>query len=127
MDHNVDLLKGNQHIPTQKLIENTTDLKLYPTITRPSRITHHSVTLIDNIYMNDQLHRSFDSMLLISDISDHLPVVTLLKQTKLLNKKPLVFESRCLNEAKLKTVNHQLMRKDWIGILMGATCNEKIL
>ena len=83
-DHNVDLLKGNQHPPTQKFIENITDLNLYPTITRPSRITHHSATLIDNIYVSDQLHRSFDSMLLINDMSDHLPTVTLLKQTKLL-------------------------------------------
>ena len=65
MDHNVDLLKGNLHTPTHNFIENVTNLNLYPTITRPSRITHHSAMLIDNIYVSDQLHRSFDSMLLI--------------------------------------------------------------
>ena len=125
MDHNVDLLKGNLHIPTYNFIKNVTNLSLYPTITRPSRITHHSVMLIDNIYVSDQLHHSFDSMLLINDISDHLPTIALLKQTKLLKQEPLILESRCLNDAKLKVVNHQLMRKDWIGLLTGSTCDEK--
>ena len=125
MDHNTDLLKGNQHIPTHNFIENVTNLSLYPTITRPSRITHHSATLIDNIYVSDQLHRSFDSMLLINDISDHLPTLALLKQTKLLKQEPLIYESRCLSDAKLKAANHRLMRKDWIGLLVGPTCDEK--
>ena len=79
MDHNVDLLKGNLHTPTHNFIENVINLNLYPTITRPSRITHHSATLIDNIYVSDTLHCSFDSMLLINDISDHLPTIALLK------------------------------------------------
>ena len=125
MDHNVDLLKGNQHLPTHNFIENLTNLSLYLTITRPSRITHHSVMLIDNIYVSDQLHRSFDSMLLINDISDHLPTLALLKQTKLLKQEPLIYESRCLNDAKLKEANHRLMRKDWIGLLVGTSCDEK--
>ena len=125
MDHNAELLKGNQHIPTHNFIENVTNLSLYPTITRPSRITHHSVTLIDNVYVSDQLHHTFDSMLLINDISDHLPTLVLLKQTKLLKQEPLICESRCLNDAKLKVVIHQLMRKDWIGLLAGSTCDKK--
>ena len=125
MNHNVDLLKGNQHLPTHNFIENLTNLSLYPTITRPSRITHHSATLIDNIYVSDQLHHSFDSMLLINDIFDHLPTLALLKQTKLLKQEPFIYESRCLNDAKLKEVNHRLMRKDWIGLLDGTSCDEK--
>ena len=64
-------------------------------------------------------------MLLINDISDHLPTLALLKQTKLFKKEPLIYESRCLSDAKLKVVNHQLMRKDWIGLLAGSTCDEK--
>ena len=77
------------------------------------------------MYISEQLHHSFKSMILLNDISDHLPIVTLLKQTKLLNKEPLTFKSRCLNANKLKKVNHQLMRKDWIGTLTGTTSNDK--
>ena len=46
---------------------------LYPTITRPTRITTHSATLIDNIFTN-VWDRKVHSGLVINDTSDHLPV-----------------------------------------------------
>ena len=49
----------------------------------------------------------------------------MLKQTRLLNSEPLEFNSRCLNEDKLKRINRTLMTTDWIGVLNGTTCNEK--
>ena len=60
--------------------------------------------------MSEQLHQSFESTILINDMSDHLPYVAMLKQTKLLNKEPLTFQSRCLNDDKLQVANHRLMR-----------------
>ena len=125
MDHNIDLLKSSHHPQTHSFIEELSWLDILQTITRPSRITSHSATLIDNIYVSEQLHRQFESGILMSDISDHLPSLVMLKQTKLLNKEPLTFKSRCLDDDKLKAVNHKLMGKDWIGLLTGTTCNEK--
>ena len=55
-------------------------------------------------------------------MSDHLPLLVMLK---LLNKEPLTFQSRSLNETKLKEVDHHLMQKYWIGLLNGTTCNNK--
>ena len=57
MDHNIDFLKGSHHNPTQNFIEDLSDIDLFPTITRPTCITKNSMTLIDNIYISDQLHR----------------------------------------------------------------------
>ena len=125
MDHNIDLLMGKQHAQTHKFIEDLSRLDILPIITRSSRITSHSATLIDNIYVSEQLHRSFESAILMSDISDHLPILAMFKQTKLLNKEPLSFKSRCLNETKLKVVNHHLMEKDWIGLLNCTTSSMK--
>lgn len=48
-------------------------MTLYPKITRPSRVITHSATLIDNIVTND-IENNTVSGLLLSDISDHLPV-----------------------------------------------------
>ena len=45
--------------------------------------------------------------------------------TRLLNTEPLEFESRCLNDKKLKSVNNILMNVDWIGLLTGTTSNKK--
>ena len=48
----------------------------YPLITKPSRITDITAMLIDNIFTNE-LQFQVKSGLLISDISDHLPVFAL--------------------------------------------------
>ena len=49
----------------------------------------------------------------------------MLKQTRLLNSAPLEFNSRCLNEKKLKCANNILMNLDWIGLLTCTTSNQK--
>ena len=36
MDHNIDLLKGSHHNPTQKFIDDLSNIDLFPTITRPT-------------------------------------------------------------------------------------------
>ena len=113
MDHNMNLLNRATHLPTHNFMETLSNLNLYPTITRPTWITHHLATLIDNIFISEFLHRNFESSILIEDISDHLPLLAMLKQTQLLNTEPLEFESRCLNDKKLKHVNNIL-----------ATCTE---
>jgi len=51
---------------------------LYPTLTRPTRITTHSATLIDNIFTN-VIDRPVSSGLIITDISDHLPVFAIIQ------------------------------------------------
>ena len=64
-------------------------------------------------------------MIILHDLSDHLPILAMLRQTKLINKEPLTFKSRCLNPEKLKRVNHLLMQKDWVGLLTGTTSSAK--
>ena len=58
-------------------------------------------------------------------MSDHLPILAMLKQTKLCNSEPITFNSRCLNDTKLKQVNTELMNVDWISLLNGMTSDEK--
>ena len=105
MDHNLDLLKCNVHKQTQGLLDDLTDKDLLPTITHPTRITQNTATLLDNIFVSERLHQSFESAVLLSDISDQLPIFTLLKQTKLLKTKPLESESHTLTKNKIKTIN----------------------
>ena len=121
INHNLDLLKGQIHLPTRHFIDRIDELNLVPTITRPSRITSNSATLIDNIYISQGLHRDFESLLLLMDISDHLPLITMMRQTRLADKSPLKYESRCLTEDKLNQVRNSLLQKDWVGLLNGTT------
>ena len=81
MDHNMDLLKSQQHTSTEKFLDIMLINNMLPTITQPSRITVNSATLIDNIFISDILQRRFDSCLLIDDMSDHLLTLVQLRQT----------------------------------------------
>ena len=63
----------NEHKNTDDFINTIFSLGLHPKITRPSRITAHSATLIDNILTN-VLEDNIVSGLLVNDISDHLPI-----------------------------------------------------
>ena len=111
MDHNMDLLKSHEHNRTQQFLDTLLNNDLIPTITRPTRITKTSATLIDNVFISKMLQQSFDSMILIEEISDHLPSLVLMKQTKLRNKDPLQFKSRKLTADKIKRIKDDLKKK----------------
>ena len=108
MDHNMNFLKSHKHHKTQQFLDLMLEHELVPKITRPTRINNSMATLIDNIFISKLLQRSFDSMILVEDISDHLPSLVLMKQTKMRNKEPLNFTSRALNNNKIKCINDEL-------------------
>ena len=55
--------------------------------------------------------------MLVTDTSDHLPIMFFLKQTKIIDKNPLIFESRSLTTDKLTIVKNKLYSEDWHGLL----------
>ena len=80
IDQNLDLLKSHEHNQTQNFLETNLDHNLLPTITWPTRIAKSTATLIDNIYILNGLQNGFESYIMLSDISDHLPILTLVKK-----------------------------------------------
>ena len=71
-DFNIDILKHNTHNYTRTFLDYMYSFGLHPLITKPSRITDITATLIGNIFTNE-LQFQVNSGLLITDISDHLP------------------------------------------------------
>ena len=57
---------------------------LYLLILRPTRITSHSVTLIDNIFTN-QLNADMTSSFTVEDIIDYLMMFTLYNLINIVN------------------------------------------
>ena len=55
-DHNIDLLKVTAHTRMQKFPEIYIDMNLYPSITKPTRVTHASAILI---FPSVNLHNPF--------------------------------------------------------------------
>ena len=74
-DYNINLLNSDKHNPTSDFVELMHSYSFLSLINRPTRITATSATLIDNIFVNySDLQNSFQCIL-VTDISDHLPVV----------------------------------------------------
>ena len=71
-DFNVDLLQHDKNNDTNNFIDHLYSFGLHPLITRPTRITSHSKTLIDNIFTTNL--SDIHSGLVINDLSDHLPI-----------------------------------------------------
>ena len=80
MDHNLDLLKLNQHKLTEEFLECNLNGGIIPQITKPTRITQTSATLIDNVMISKKLGRQTESRILIENISDHLPSLVLIRK-----------------------------------------------
>ena len=100
MDHNLDLLKASMHKDTQEFLDLNFEQKLLPCITRPTCITKTTATLIDKVFISQYLHNSFDSCVLISDISDHMPSIVNIHDQKHDNIKPPEFTCRSINDKK---------------------------
>ena len=71
-DFNVNLLNYNEHNQTNEFLDSLASNSFIPLILRPTRITSHSTTLIDNIFSN-VIDPDIISGNLTSTISDHLP------------------------------------------------------
>jgi hypothetical protein len=72
-DFNINLLNSNSHKPTNDFVDILLLNSFYPTISKPTRITYHSSTLIDNIITNN-LDHDMISGIIYTDLSDHLPI-----------------------------------------------------
>ena len=75
-DFNIDLFKSESCDYTSHFIEQLFTSSFFPLITKATRITDHTETLIDNIFTNN-LEKPNDSIngIVFSNISDHLPIV----------------------------------------------------
>ena len=71
-DFNLDLFHYSEHMPTQEFLDCLFSFSLFPLISKPTRLTSHSATLIDNIFRNSV--SSHKNGLIINDLSDHLPI-----------------------------------------------------
>lgn len=77
-DTNVDLLSASRNKRTTDFINTIYVNNLFPLITKPSRITTNTATLIDNIFIN-KIELSIEAGLLLYDLMDHLPVFAVIQ------------------------------------------------
>ena len=97
-DLDENLLKYNEDKQTSEYLDMLLSLGFMPIITKPTRITDHTATLIDHIYTNTP-EKLIKSGLCLADISDHLPVFCTMANTLPTNNEPRFFRDfRHFNE-----------------------------
>jgi Reverse transcriptase (RNA-dependent DNA polymerase)/Endonuclease-reverse transcriptase len=92
-DFNLDLIKCSDHGPTSLFVDLLAGFSLLPCITKPTRITDVSSTLLDNFFINLSKIRS-KSAIIYSDVSDHLPIILNINvNTKKDRRTPMIVDS----------------------------------
>ena len=113
-DQNFDYIKIDQYKRTQDLLDTFITNGFIPTITKPTRITHNTATLIDNIYISTNHKPDIHSAILTFDISDHLPVITCVGHDKYTTKrKPKIIKTRHINEEVKAKISNTIKITNW--------------
>ena len=124
-DQNFDLMKINQNTNVSDLFDVFLTLGVVPAITRPTRITHTSATLIDNLYIQYENYENVQSRILTTDVSDHLPIIVCMGKHNIEHKKnPLTFSYRPMNANNISNVATALMNISWDDLDEQRTAND---
>lgn len=119
-DFNIDLLNPNKIEAIDDFGAAMYSMSLYPTITKPSRITADSATIIDNIYTN-YLEGKVLSGILINDISDHLPVFVIYDcEFKSMKEEQETRQRRVRTEECLNKLRSALSGQEWTRVYQAA-------
>ena len=81
-DFNMNCLKYHENAKTKYFYDNIFEKGAIPIINRPTRISEHSASLIDNILTTDIFNDALKKGKIKSDVSDHFPIFFSIRLTK---------------------------------------------
>ena len=115
MKRNLNLINHHCHKATSDFLDLLYSRMFFPLITRPTRITAKKASLIDNIFTNDPLRPSI-SGLFLNDISDHLPIFSLILYNDSTSDKDKYVFLREQNVHNLSAFKDELGKINWAGM-----------
>ena len=113
-DFNIDLLQFNKRNLADDVINSTFSQSLVPVITKPTRVTHTSGTLIDHIYTNNVTSTSH-SGIIITAMADHFGIFYVLENSRKNNLLKYVYK-RPLSEQNIKRFQDQIKHLNFSDI-----------
>ena len=90
-DFNLNLLNADSHPGTNEFLNTLGSYFFNPHILQPTRITHHTATLIDNVFFNSISHHTISGNILY-DLTDHLPNFLIINKFSALPKGFKIFK-----------------------------------
>ena len=101
------------HTHTSTFLEKNLELDLLPCISKPTRVTRKTATLIDNILLSQRLQQNTTSKVIIDDISDHFPILVLLPNQKKSLREPISVKLRKLDDTALGKIQQGIASIKW--------------
>ena len=74
-DFNINFLDFETNKKVQSFVNLMFEFSMIPTINKPTRVTKHTATAIDNIITNCIINSDFKSAIVKTDLSDHFPII----------------------------------------------------
>ena len=111
-DWNLDLMNHHKHDKTSEFLDIMFSRAFFPLISRPTRITSNSASLIDNIFTNEPTNCAV-SGLLFTDISDHLPIFTISNDRQTSSRKTQWLTFRGKNVSNVNKFKDELQTVNW--------------
>ncbi len=114
-DANVDLLRFETHAKTNDYLDGIFSHGFLPIISKPTRVTTSSATLIDHMYTN-LITSSYHSGIIINDVADHFGTFCIFKGKAKHNKQASTkHRSFCLEN--ISTFKNTLCETDFREII----------
>ena len=125
IDHNLDLLKVNSHSQTNEFLEINLRKSLIPCISKPTRITHKTASLIDNIMASSSAHCNHVPFILVDDISDHMPIIVKFRNQNKSMKGHRTIKHRKLDSLTFDKINQDISGANWPELLSALDANDR--
>ena len=111
-DFNIDVIKIGNNTTADAFVNQLLSSSFYPLITKPTRITERSATLIDNILAN-RLNNNNINGILFSDLSDHLPLFTVEQNIKVKSQNYTAKMKRNISKENIDKFVEKLEQIHW--------------
>ena len=113
-DFNFDLLKHATNHTSHEFLESFLSASFLPLISKPTRVSDHSATLLDNIFCNSLPLP--ESLIILSDITDHYPIMSYFSLRHSLNKSYPIPARRRATPENLASLGASLDGVDWSNV-----------
>ncbi|XP_065645688.1 uncharacterized protein LOC136076146 [Hydra vulgaris] len=125
-DYNINLLNHSSNVNVQYFLNTLIQHDIIPTISKSTRITNTSSTLLDNIFTNNIHNCLLESGIIKTDITDHFPIFLITNNiTDNHSALKSTIQMRQINENSLLHFRNLLSEKiDWDLILQSQEANK---
>ena len=121
-DFNIDLAKFDQCELANDFYSMLYSHSFRPLINKPTRTNQTSATIIDNIICNDLQHQH-NSGILLADISDHYPILTLRNDSHTSNDTPTI-KFRAFSERNKTRFKNSIDLEQWESVYSQANAQS---